>query len=422
MRQLFKNKWTALFLSNFLGVYNDNFLKNVIIFISATWVLPLWMTQSQLISIVSACLIIPYLFLSPLGGRLAVIYSKKKVFRFFKLLELPIMLVASVAFYFQNTLLAIFAVLLMGIQSCLYSPSKYSLIRDIGGEEGVSFGSGVFETMAFMGILIGTVTASVISDTGFQWLVYFIFLGVALAGYLVTRAIRATELPESQTYNQQLNPVGFIIDSYRFAKQYPLLNPAIFGASAFWLIGGMLQMNLVIHTKNVYQATNSMTGFVMAMAAIGIALGCWVAGKIIVHQSNKGLILIGIIAMSVMLAILTFVQLSFSLYVALVFTTAFSGGFFQVPSLTIIQQSGVGRKLGNMVAYLNLVTFIFVLIGTFLFWLVTFISNENSFVVFGSILSVCILVTAYFIFKSDVFYKDTIKLMREKMTFRIKSI
>jgi len=414
MLQLFKSKWTALFLSNFLGVYNDNFLKNTIIFISVAWVLPSWMTQSQLISIVSACLIIPYLFLSPLGGRLAVIYSKKKVFRFFKLLELPIMLVASVAFYYQNALLAIFAVLLMGIQSCLYSPSKYSLIRDIGGEEGVSFGSGVFETMAFMGILIGTVTASVISDTGYKWLVYLIFLGVALAGYLVTRAIRATELPESETDNLQLNPIGFVLDSYRFAKQYPLLNSGIFGASAFWLIGGMLQMNLVIHTKNVYQTTNSMTGFVMAMAAIGIALGCWIAGKITAGHSNKGLILIGILAMSVMLSVLTFIHLNFSLYVAFVFMAAFSGGFFQVPNLTIVQQSGVGRKLGDMIAYLNLVTFIFVLIGTFLFWIVTYISNENSFVVFGSILSVCLFVSVYFMIKSDVFYKDTLLLTGKK--------
>jgi len=66
-----------------------------------------------------------------------------------------------------------------------------------------------------------------------------------------------------------------------------------------------------------------------------------------------------------------------------------------------------------MVAYLNLVTFIFVLTGTFLFWLITLISNENSFVVFGSILTVCVLVSVYFIFKSDIFYKETFKLLKK---------
>ena len=192
-QSIFRNKWNALFISNFLGVFNDNLLKNCIIFISAAWAMPSWITQSQLISIVSAALIIPYLVLSPVAGRLSVIYSKKNVFRFFKLLELPIMLTACFAFYYQWVLLAVFAVLLMGIQSCLYSPSKYSLIRDIGGEEGVSYGSGIFETMAFLGILLGTVTASLLSDFARPWLVYSLFIGVALLGYFSTRAIRAVE-------------------------------------------------------------------------------------------------------------------------------------------------------------------------------------------------------------------------------------
>src|SRR5665647_2770234 len=99
--QLFRNKWTALFLSNFLGVFNDNFLKNCIIFIAVAWAMPDCMSQSQLISMVSASLIIPYLFLSPLAGRFAIIYSKKNVFRICKLLEIPVLVLACVAFYYQ---------------------------------------------------------------------------------------------------------------------------------------------------------------------------------------------------------------------------------------------------------------------------------------------------------------------------------
>ena len=418
MPSFFRNKWNALFITNFLGVYNDNLLKNCIIFISVGWALPTWITQSQLISIVSAALIIPYLLLSPIAGRLSVIYSKQKVFRFFKLLELPIMLTACIAFYYQWVVLAVFAVLLMGVQSCLYSPSKYSLIRDIGGEEGVSYGSGVFETMAFLGILLGTVTASLISDLSNKWLIYCLFLGIALLGYLTTRSIRAVERPENTNETGQLNPIHFLVDSFRFASQYPLLNSAVFGASSFWLIGGMLQMNLVIHTKNIYQASNTTTGLVMAVAAIGIALGCWVAGKISGNEAKKGLILIGIGSMSLLLFVLTFFSLNLYLYAFIVFSIAFMGGFFQVPSLAILQQSNLERKLGDMVAYLNLVTFIFVLLGTLLFWLGTLLSNENSYVVFGSILIISMLVGIFFLFHSPVFYKETMKIL----TFRKNTI
>ncbi len=411
---LFRSKWTPLFFSNFLGIFNDNFLKNCIIFIGIGWAMPSWLNQSQLISIVSASLVVPYLFLSPFGGRLAVIYSKKTVFRFFKLLEIPIMTLAVVAFYFHWVILAVFTVLLMGIQSCLYSPSKYSLIRDIGGEEGVSFGSGVFEMMAFLGILTATVVASAVSDHYNQWIVYSIFLGLALLGYFVTRMIQAQELPENKEGKMTINPFLFLVDSFRFARQHPDVNTAVFGASAFWLIGGMLQMNLVIHSKHVYNASNTTTGIVMAFAAIGIALGTWFAGKISGKTVKKGFILIGILSMSFLFGILTFFHIPFWLYVFCVFTAAFSGGFFQIPNLSMLQNANLGRKLGDMIGYLNLVTFIFVLIGTFFFSITTYFTSENSYAVFGVIFTISVFVAFYYFKISPEFWKETRNLFTQK--------
>ena len=409
---LFRNKWTPLFLSNFLGVFNDNFVKNCIIFIAVGWSMPHWMTQSQLISMVSASLIVPYLFLSPWAGRLAVIYSKKKVFRICKFLEIPILVLACVAFYFQWVMLAVFTVLIMGILSCMYSPSKYSLIRDIGGEEGVSFGSGVFEMMAFLGILTGTVAASIVSDIYNPWLVFGLFIGLALLGYLVTRSIRAKELPENKDGVGTLNPIRFLVESFRFARKHAPVNSAVFGASAFWLIGGMLQMNLVIHCKHVYHASNTITGLVMAFAAIGIALGCWAAGRISGKEVKKGLILIGIGGMSILFFILTVFHLSMWFFVLCVFGVAFMGGLFQIPCLSMLQNANLGRKLGDMIGYLNLVTFIFVLLGTLLFSLTTYFTAENSFAVFGVIFTICLLVTFYFLKKSPDYWTETKKMVK----------
>ena len=408
---IFRNKWTPLFLSNFLGVFNDNFVKNCIIFIAVGWTMPRWMTQSQLISLVSASLIVPYLFLSPIAGRLAVKYSKKKVFRVCKLLEIPVLAVSCVAFYFQWVMVSVGTVLLMGILSCLYSPSKYSLIRDIGGEKGVSFGSGVFEMMAFLGILTGTITASIVSDVYNKWMVFAVFIGLAVLGYLVTRSIRAHELPENKESAGTLNPIRFVMDSFRFARTFPYVNSAVFGASAFWLIGGMLQMNLVIHCKQVYHASNTTTGMVMACAAIGIALGCWAAGRISVKGVKKGLILIGISGMSVLFFILTFFHPTLWFFVVCVFSTAFMGGLFQIPCLSMLQNSDLGRKLGDMIGYLNLITFVFVLTGTLFFSLTTWLTSENSFAVFGVIFTICLLVTFYFFKKSPEYRNETKKML-----------
>ena len=413
---MFHSKWTPLFLSNFLGIFNDNFLKYCIIFIAVTWAKPSWLSQSQIISLVSGALVIPYLFLSPIGGRLAVSYSKKLVFRICKLLEIPILAVACVAFWYQWIMVAVSAVLLMGILSCLYSPSKYSLIRDIGGEEGVSFGSGVFETMAFLGILVGMVAASLVSDYSNKWTIFAILIGLGVLGYLVTSTIRAKELPENKLNTGTLNPVKFLIESFRFARQHPNVNHAIFGASSFWLIGGMLQMNLVIHAGHVYHASNTVTGLIMACAAIGIAIGTWTAGQLSGKTVKKGLILIGIGSMTLMLLIMTFVQLNLTVFTTLVFAVAFSGGLFQIPCLSMLQNANLGRKLGDMIAYLNLVTFIFVLLGTLLFSLTAHFTSENSFAVFGVMSAICLAVSFFFLKSSPVFWKDTLALFHKKNT------
>jgi len=404
MNRVGKN-WAALFTTNFLGIFNDNFLKHCIVFISVTWVLPKWMSQAQLISIVSAALVVPYLLLSPLAGRWSVMYSKQRILRLFKFLEFFIMLMASLAFYFQLVWLAVLAVFILGLQSCMYSPAKYGLIRDVGGTEGVSFGSGVFETMAFLGILIGTVAASYISDHYSLPIIVLLLLCIAMAGYMSSRTIRVTELPENRENPGTSNPIKFTIDSYRYATHHRYVNSGVLGASVFWLIGGMVQMNMVIHCVKTLGTTNTTAGLVMACAAIGIALGCTAAGVIAGKKVRPEMIPIGLIGMIVSLAIIILFNPPIVVCGILIFFLAFMGGIFEVPCLSIVQRADIGRELGNMIAYLNFVTFIFVLLGTALFSITTLLTHDNSRAVFGVILGVCIFMLVFYAIKYPEFFR-----------------
>jgi len=400
-------KWFPLFITNFLGVFNDNFLKNAIIFIAVGWSLPTWLSQSQLISLVASCLVIPYLLFSPIGGNLAVRFSKLKVLRILKLIEIPVMLLACVAFYKHWVILAVLSVFTLGTQSCLYSPSKYSLIRDIGGEKGVSFGSGMFETMAFIGILLGTFVASVVSDHYSLLLFAVIAIAVAVLGYFTSTTITAVELPEEKSDLLSFNPIRFVKKNYLFARNFRLLNSAVFGSSAFWLIANMIQMNIIIHCKNFYGTSNSVTGIVMACAAIGIAAGTAVTGKIMGTEVKKGLIIPALTGMILSLIILAFVPLTFTLFVIMIIAFAFIAGMFQVPCMAMMQQADLGRKRGDTVAYLNMMNFVFILIGTALFSLTTALTKENSFAVFDVMIGLCLLMLTYFLFRYHDFRQAT---------------
>ncbi len=403
-----------LFASNFLGVFNDNFLKNSIIFIAIAWQLPSWMSYSQLISITASGLVLPYLLFSPLGGRWAVNYSKLKVFRAMKLAEIPIMLVACIAFYFQWIGIAVLSIFLMGIQSSLYSPAKYSLIRDIGGESGVSYGSGLFETMAFLGILLGTFFASLISDHYSVWIFSIIILAVAVLGYYSTTKIKVVEQPTEEEVDSRLNPIQFVRNNYRFARGHHLVNSSIFGSSSFWLISNMLQMNVIIHCKHVYQVSNAATGMVMAFAAIGIALGTGITGYYSGAIVRKALIIPALVGVMLSLLLILLIALPFWAFILMVMLFAFMAGAFQVPQMAFVQRANLGRKRGAVIAYLNMVNFVFILIGTALFSLTTALFSENSYAVFAVMIGVTLLVLVYFLFRYPDYREETKKLLFHK--------
>jgi MFS family permease len=403
MNRIQKN-WTALFSTNFLGIFNDNFLKHCIIFISVTWLLPSWLSQAQLISVVAAALVIPYLFLSPLSGRFAMKYSKQRVLKLCKMLEIPVLFLACVAFYFNLVWLAVFCVLMMGILSCIYSPSKYGLIRDIEGQKGVSFGSGVFETMAFLGILAGTVAASYLSDHLNQWILFYLFLGLAVLGYFSSCQIKAEELPEEKDDLGTISPVRFLIDSYRYATKHKYINSAVFGASVFWMIGGMIQMNLVIHCVHTLGTSNTVSGLVMCCAAIGIALACTAAGVLAKNKVRPEMIPIGLLGMIICLTVIILFNPPVEICAFLVFCLAFMGGIFEVPCLALVQNASLGRKLGDMIGYLNFTTFIFVFLGTGLFSLTNLLTKDNSLAAFGVILVICALTLLYYALRCPEFF------------------
>ena len=389
-------KWFKLFLLNFVGVLNDNFMKHCIIFVAVGWVMPEWMTQSQLISAVSAALVLPYLLLSPYSGEIAERFEKQKIVRLMKMLELPIVMLAGIGFWIESVWVVLLTVLLMGMQSCLYSPAKYGLVRDVDGEKGVAFGSGMFEMMAFLGILIGTVLAAYLSDNYVWWMVTLVMVVLALIGWGLSVVLGINEQPTEQM-KESRNPIRFLIDSHRFASQYGL-NKAVFGASLLWLLGGLLQMNVVLHCTRTLGMSNTASSVILAMAAVGIAIGCSVTGKMVENHRKKSFIIGGLLGIVVaLIVVLIFKSMGWILGV-LIFLIAFCGGIFQVPCLAMVQGANIGRKLGTMMAYLNLLTFIFVLIGTAIFSVVTAFAAQNSYVVFIVMLIITLLGLIVFLF------------------------
>ena len=145
------NSFLPLYVTNFFGTLNDNFLKTLASFTVIGW-LSDERVKSLAMGVTAGALVLPYILCSPLADRLTAVLEKRRIVRFAKWAELPIMAVAIAGFAMKSPWLVIGAILLMGLQSSLYSPAKYALVRDIGGEARISTGMGGMEGVSFLGV------------------------------------------------------------------------------------------------------------------------------------------------------------------------------------------------------------------------------------------------------------------------------
>ena len=362
-----KPNWLPLFSSNFLTVFSDNALKWMVCFISIKWIPGI--EAKTVIAIASAMLVFPFIFLSPLAGKLAVKYEKRKVFLWGKIAEIPIMLIAVAGFITQNLYVAMTAVLLLGFQSSLFSPSKYGLIRDVGGDAGISFGTGTMEMLTFFGVLMGTFIASVVSENPQLYIIISLLLGGSLLSLTTTYLIKVEESEPDTTNLVSANPFIFIGDAYKKAKTIKGLNYVILGLSFFWLVGALLQMDIKEYCPNILHLNDMETGLMMVTAAVGIGLGCFVTGIISKNEVKLILVPIGGAGMIVFFALIYFLNPDKITFGVLMFLTAFSCGVFKIPLNSWIQTNVKGRMLGDILAYENISEFAFILISSAIFFL-----------------------------------------------------
>ncbi|SMO87167.1 Predicted arabinose efflux permease, MFS family [Saccharicrinis carchari] len=391
-----KLKWLPLFITNFAGVLNDNLLKTLIGFVCVLWIGP--DSKATLVSAAAALLVLPYIFLSPWAGKLAREHPKATIIKAAKLAEIPIMTLAALGFITSNIYVVMGAMFLMGVQSCIYSPSKYGIIRDIGGIKGISFGTGAMEMLTFVAVLTGTFLGGYLSDLHqyFNRTVVLVtlctsFILLALAGWLSSLGIQVHETAPEDDSNDTLNPFIFPIKWFRWSKQLKGLNTTVLGLSLFWFIGSMVQMNLYIYCEEYLHLSNTSTGTIMALVAIGIGAGCYAAGLISNHKVNTRLVPAGGAGMVVSMLVIFVLKPDTFLFTVLIIIFAFFAGLFKIPLNAYMQDRVKGRELGPVIAYNNQMVFVAILLSAGVFSLVENIFNAR--IVFLTVLLITLVIT-----------------------------
>ena len=372
------NSFLPLYVTNFFGTLNDNFLKTLASFTVIGW-LSDERVKSLAMGVTAGALVLPYILCSPLADRLTAVLEKRRIVRFAKWAELPIMAVAIAGFAMKSPWLVIGAILLMGLQSSLYSPAKYALVRDIGGEARISTGMGGMEGVSFLGVLMGTVVGAVVADRAGMETKYILLVAFATLGLLASYTIHAKE--ELNRSLHAINPVRYIARAYRMAGRYDGLNAVIFTLSVFWWGAAMLQMGLLVYGKAEagLNLSDTGTGVLLCGAAVGIVTGQIVAGFVDRRRFLLGATLLTGWIAAALLGVLYFAALSPRWFGVALGLLAFDLGFFKLPLDAEIQKVVKGPKLNTMLAYFNQVSFLFMLAASGCYALVSWAFGPKAF-------------------------------------------
>ncbi|NVK23042.1 MAG: MFS transporter [Kangiellaceae bacterium] len=380
---LFKQKFfSSYFITQALGALNDNVFKSaLLIFIAYQAADQLNLNSDMLNNIAAGLFILPFFLFSATAGQIAEKYEKSALIRKIKVFEIIIMCCAVIGFFINNIWFLLFVLFLMGFQSSLFGPIKYSILPSHLKEDELLGGNGLVEMGTFLAIIIGTVIGGVLIGRG-QIGVHILsglLLAVSVIGYLSSRKIPSTPSLQSNL-KINWNPVSETWRTFKFARQNRVVFLSILGISWFWFYGAIFLTQIPNFTKVSLNGNDLVATMVLATFSIGIGVGSALCEFLSGRKVELGLVPFGAIGMTWFALDIYFAnpvsgfsgELSPMQYLAQdnsirtlinCALVGIFGGFYIVPLYALVQERCERSHLSRVIAGNNILNSLFMVIA-----------------------------------------------------------
>ena len=159
-------RFAPLFWCQFFSAFNDNFLKNALVFLILFRAGYDANTAGSLVTLTAAVFIGPFFFLSGLGGQMADRFDKAIMARWVKLVEIAVSALGVVGFWLHSVPIMFVTLFLFGVIATLFGPIKYGILPDHLKKEELPAGNALVEGATFMAILLGTIVGGLAAKEG----------------------------------------------------------------------------------------------------------------------------------------------------------------------------------------------------------------------------------------------------------------
>ncbi len=382
-------RFAPFFWTQFLGAMNDNVFKNgMIIFMAFGGLTLAGMDSTLLVNAAGAVFILPFVLFSAFAGQLADKYEKTRVIRGVKVMEIAVMLLSAYGFITGNLGVLFACLFLMGLHSTLFGPVKYGILPQALKETELVGGNGLVESGTFVAILLGTIAGGVLvaMKPNGPAIVAVATVALALIGYFVSRAVPKAE-PTDPTLKLNWNPFTETAHNLKLATRNIVVWRSMLGISWLWFYGAMLLNQFAPMAKDVLHGNEQVATALLAIFAVGVAVGSLLCERLSGHKVEIGLVPLGSIGMSVFALDLYFAlkglppQAAEAAKVGAaeffgssanwravfdLFMLSVSGGLFSVPLYALIQERAEATHRSRIIAANNIVNAIFMVVSALL--------------------------------------------------------
>lgn len=287
-------RFAPLFVTQFLGAFNDNAFKNALV-VLLTYHVTAWTTLAPglLANLAAAIFILPFLLFSAGAGQLADKYDRAALARLVKLLEIGVILIAGFGFAVHSLPLLLTALFLLGLHSTLFGPIKYALLPQHLYADELIGGNALVEAATFVAILLGALAGGLLA--GFpQGTVAITLFSLLLAGlgYFASRYIPSAPAPAPQL-RLNLNPFTATWQNIAEVRHNRTVFLAILGISWFWLYGALFLAQFPAYAKDILAGDEVAVTLLLTTFSLGIGAGSLACERLAGHRIEIGLIAVG---------------------------------------------------------------------------------------------------------------------------------
>jgi acyl-[acyl-carrier-protein]-phospholipid O-acyltransferase/long-chain-fatty-acid--[acyl-carrier-protein] ligase len=362
-------------MTMFLGAFNDNFFKSaMVILVTYRLADEAGVDARILVTAASGIFILPFVLFSAIAGQLADKYERSSLVRKIKILEIIVMTGAVIGFYTGSIALLMAVLFMMGAQSTLFGPLKYSILPQHLDTSDLIGANALVETGTFLAILLGTIFGGifVMGEWGIL-AVSLLVVGIAAAGWAASLFIPPTRVIQPfLEFRFNIFTETWKLISDVWPKRDIFLS--IIAISWFYFVGGMFLSQFPTYAKMVIGADEMVATLFLAIFSVGIGAGSLACNWLLKGEVSGKYVpwaALGIASSSVLLyfaslrepiadtgtlmTIEAFLASPLNIAVlACLFAISFFGGLYIVPLYAIIQSRSEEDRLAGVTACCNI--------------------------------------------------------------------